>query len=195
MAQGRGNETVLQVGRAHMGYRVKLGLGLLVLALAPAAQAQVGYDRPGANYLSFTVHPADPALCAARCERDGRCRAWSFSYPHSKKAVASCGLMKQVPPRIADDCCVSGVRGAGVVEPRRNGIEYGIDRYGGDYRSFDTAPDPAGAPCAAVCQSESRCRAWTYFRPGYIGASARCYLKSRLTRPRHKPCCISGVVR
>jgi PAN domain len=192
-----GNGTVFQVERVSMGYWVKLGsaLGLAVLSTAVPALAQVGYDRPGTAYLSFTVHPADPALCAARCERDGRCHAWSFSYPRTKKTRAACELMRQVPPRVVDNCCVSGVRGAGVVEPRRGGLEYGIDRLGGDYRSFDTAPDPAGAPCAAACKNESRCRAWTYFRPGYVGAAARCLLKSRLTRPRRKPCCISGVVR
>jgi hypothetical protein len=32
-------------------------------------------------------------------------------------------------------------------------------------------------------------------RPGYLGPSARCYLKDRITAPRRKPCCISGVVR
>jgi PAN domain len=180
-----------------MSRRIELGLalGLAVAAAVLPASAQVGYDRPGAVYFSFAVHPADPALCAARCEHDGRCRAWSFSYPHTKKTSAACDLMRRVPERVANDCCVSGVRGAGVVEPRRNGLEYGIDRFGGDYRSFNTATDAAGAPCETACKDESRCRAWTYFRPGYVGASARCYLKSRLTRPRHKPCCISGVVR
>ena len=90
---------------------------------------------------------------------------------------------------------MSGVRGAGVVQPRRGATEYAIDRRGGDYRHFNLAADAAGAPCKAACEGESRCRAWTYVRPGYIGRSARCYLKSRITRPRHKPCCISGVVR
>jgi hypothetical protein len=32
-------------------------------------------------------------------------------------------------------------------------------------------------------------------RPGYVGSSAVCYLKNRITRPVRKPCCISGVVR
>jgi hypothetical protein len=180
-----------------MSDRIRLGalLCLAVLAAAVPAQAQLGYDRSGTHYLSFTVHPADPALCAARCERDGRCRAWSFSYPRTKKTPATCALMRKVPPRVKDSCCVSGVRGAGVVEPRHGGIEYGIDRVGGDYRSFDTAPDPAGAPCAEACRTDNRCRAWTYFRPGYTGSSARCLLKDRITRPRRKPCCISGVVR
>ena len=45
-------------------------------------------------------------------------------------------------------------------------IEYSIDRYGGDYRSFETTADPKGKPCADACQAENRCRAWTYRRAG-----------------------------
>ena len=166
-----------------------------VVTIAGFAQAQVGYDRPGSDYLSFAIHTGDPALCAARCEHDGRCRAWSFAYPRTKKVVATCWLKKKVTPRVADDCCVSGVRGAGVIEPRRGAIEYSIDRHGGDFRNFDTTTDAAGASCQSACEAEHRCRAWTYVRPGYIGTAARCYLKSKIPRPRRKPCCISGVVR
>jgi hypothetical protein len=32
-------------------------------------------------------------------------------------------------------------------------------------------------------------------RPGYFGVAARCFLKDRIKTPRHRPCCISGVVR
>ena len=167
---------------------------LTVLAVNPAL-AQTGYDRRGGDYLNFPVRNGDPAICAARCERDAHCRAWSFSYPRADTALATCWLKNKVPPRVADKCCISGVRGAGVIEPRRGPIEYAIDRSGGDYRAFETAPDPAGAAFNAACQDEKRCRAWTYVRPGYGGPAARCYLKDRITRPRHKPCCISGVVR
>ena len=52
-----------------------------------------------------------------------------------------------------------------------------------------------GAACKAACEADNKCRAWTYVRAGYIGPTARCYLKDNITRPRHKPCCISGVVR
>ena len=110
-------------------------------------------------------------------------------------ALAACWLKTKVPPRVEDKCCVSGVRGAGVIEPRRGPLEYSIDRNGGDYRNIDVAPDAAGAPCKAACDAENKCRAWTYVRPGYIAPTARCYLKDNITRPRHKPCCISGVVR
>ena len=178
-----------------MRFRFILVSALLAVLAASPAPAQTGYDRRGGDYLNFQIRNGDPAVCASRCERDARCRAWSFSYPRTENAFAACWLKSRVPPRIEDKCCVSGVRGAGVIEPRRGGIEYSIDRMGGDYRNFETTPDAAGAPCKAVCDAENKCRAWTYVRPGYIGASARCYLKDKITRPRHKPCCISGVTR
>jgi PAN domain len=168
---------------------------LIALAAGTSARAQSGFDRRGGDYQTFQIRNGDPAVCAARCERDAHCRAWSFSYPRTAYALATCWLKNKLPPPVADKCCVSGVRGAGVIEPRRGPLEYSIDRFGGDYRSIDIATDPAGAGCMAACQDDNRCRAWTYVRPGYISASARCYLKSRITRPRHKPCCISGVVR
>jgi hypothetical protein len=179
-------------------WRLAHSIGVLafaILVLVPPALAQVGYDRPGNDYSSFTLRTGDPAVCAARCERDGRCRAWSFSYPHTKHVLATCSLKNKVPPRVEDQRCVSGVRGAGVIEPRRGPIEFGIDRTGGDYRSFDLPPDPSGQSCKSVCESQTHCRAWTYVRPGYAGASAHCHLKSKIPRPHRKPCCISGVVR
>ena len=97
--------------------------------------------------------------------------------------------------RAANECCVSGVKGAAVLDKKSDTIEFSMDRTGGDYRNLDVATDAAGATCESVCKGEDRCRAWTYVRPGYLGTSARCFLKERITRPRHKPCCVSGVVR
>jgi hypothetical protein len=166
---------------------------LLVIAVSPAG-AQVGFDRPGGDYTSFAVRTGDPLICATRCERDGRCRAWSFVYPTGERG-AVCSLKAQVPARVENGCCVSGVKGAGVIEPRTRALEFSIDRVGGDLRSLDITPDATGSSCRAACEAESRCRAWTYVRPGYIGAAARCFLKDRIMPPRRKPCCISGVVR
>ena len=166
------------------------------LALAPdATRAQTGFDRIGGDYLKFEIRTGDPALCAARCESDARCKAWTFSYPRTANALATCWLKDKVPPPNNDKCCISGVRGAGVIPPRNGPLEFGIDRLGGDYRDFSIAADATGAACNAACEADNKCRAWTYVRPGYIGSSARCYLKEKITRPRKKPCCISGVVR
>ena len=49
--------------------------------------------------------------------------------------------------------------------------------------------------CKKACEDDNRCRAWTYARSGYVGSTARCYLKEKITRPVRKPCCVSGVVR
>lgn len=160
-----------------------------------AARAQVGFDRPGGDYASAPVRNGDPAACAARCDRDNRCRAWSFSYPRTTAREAMCGLKNTVPAAKEDSCCVSGVRGAALIEPKAGATEFSIDRAGGDLRSLDVAADPTGASCAKACEADGKCRAFTYVRPGYGNASARCYLKDRITRPRRKPCCISGVVR
>ncbi len=162
--------------------------------IAPAF-GQEGFDRPGGDYASAPVANGDPAVCAARCEHDKGCRSWSFSYPSAAGEPAMCWLKREVMPPVQASCCVSGVRGAGVVEPRLGDIEHSIDRVGGDYRSFETAPDANGKACAAACKAESRCRAWTYRRPGYGTAGPRCYLKDRIKPPRPRPCCISGVVR
>jgi PAN domain len=168
---------------------------LITLALATAAHAQVGYDRPGGDYGNFAVRSGDPAVCAARCEREQRCTAWSFSYPRTVAANAVCFLKSTVTPRVEDGCCMSSVKGAGVMEPRGGATEFSIDRIGGDYKNFETPPDPTGNACQEACAADSRCRTWTYLRPGYDGPAARCFLKDRLTRPHHKPCCVSGVVR
>lgn len=180
---------------------MKWGLAARVICLVAllsgvsTARAQVGFDRPGRDYASASVRTGDPAACAARCDRDSRCRAWSFSYPRTTARDAMCRLKNAVTPVKEDSCCVSGIRGAALLEPKSGPTEFSIDRVGGDFRSFDIAPDPTGASCEKACQSDGKCRAFTYVRPGYVGASARCHLKDRITRPRRKPCCISGVVR
>ena len=178
-----------------------MGFAILIFAaagtvagIAPAS-AQSGYDRPGGDYASAAVANGDPAVCATRCEHEKSCRSWSFSYPPASGEPAMCRLKREVMPRVQSSCCVSGVRGASVIEPRLGELEYSIDRGGGDYRSFEAAQDPRGKPCAEACQAEPHCRAWTYRRPGYGTAGARCYLKDAIKPPRRRPCCISGVLR
>jgi PAN domain len=164
------------------------------LATRPA-QAQANFDRPGGDYQNSPVASGDPVDCALVCERDRRCRAWSFNYPTDVASGAVCWLKNNVPPRVADECCVSGVRGAGVVEPRNTAIETSIDRFGGDYRSFELKSGDGDEACKSACSGEKQCRAWTYARPGYVGKAAHCFLKKEIKPPRRKPGFISGVVR
>lgn len=162
---------------------------------ARPALAQANFDRPGGDYASVPVLSGDPADCALACERDRRCRSWTFAYPSNTAAGAVCWLKSSVPPRAQDNCCVSGVRGAGVAEPRTRGIESAIDRFGGDYRHFQLNAADGEDACKAACTADKQCRAWTYARPGYAGREAQCFLKKEIKPPRRKAGFISGVVR
>ena len=171
-------------------------LALLAAAVsARPALAQANFDRPGGDYLSAPVTSGDPAECALVCERDRRCHAWTFSYPTELVNRAVCWLKSNVPARVQSDCCVSGVRGAGVVERRNDAIETSIDRFGGDYKSFDLKSGDGDDACKAACAADNKCRAWTYARPGYAGKEAQCFLKKDIKPPRRKAGFTSGVVR
>jgi hypothetical protein len=168
---------------------------LVAIIVARPADAQSNFDRPGGDYQNSPVASGDPVDCALVCERDRRCRSWSFSYPTEIGSSAICWLKSSVPARVEDTCCVSGVRGAGVVEPRNSTIETSIDRFGGDYRNFDVKSGEGDEACKAACAADNKCRAWTYARPGYVGREAHCFLKKEIKPPRRKPGLISGVVR
>lgn len=168
-------------------------LAAVTVASPAEAQMQTSFDRPGGDYLSSPVPSGDPKVCARLCEHDHRCRAWSFHYP-TVTTGAACHLKNSVPRRVASDCCVSGVRGAGVVEPKSRLYETSIDRAGGDYHSFVMRKGSAAA-CRSACLADTKCRAWTYARPGYVGREAHCFLKKEIKPPRRRAGFISGVVR
>ncbi len=177
--------------------RAAAALAFLLMAAVPGSlHAQANFDRPGGDYTHSTVESGDPADCALQCERDRRCRAWSFSYPTYTAADSSvCWLKNSVPPRTESSCCVSGVRGAGVVEQRTGAVEMSTDRFGGDYRNFEMKVSETDDICRKACDADNKCRAWTYSRPGYMGKEPRCFLKNQVKPPHRKPGFTSGVVR
>src|ERR1700709_1345419 len=128
---------------------------LAATASARPALAQANFDRPGGDYQSSPVTSGDPADCALVCERDRRRRAWSFNYPTDVASDAVCWLKNSVPQRTQSSCCVSGVRGAGVVEPRNGTMETSIDRWGGDYRNFELKAGDGDDACKAACTSDN----------------------------------------
>lgn len=66
------------------------------------------------------------------------------------------------------------------------------DRPGSDYRNFNLA-EARPALCAAQCEADYACRAYTYVRPGVQGPQARCWLKGSVPAPRPSDCCVSGT--
>ena len=69
-----------------------------------------GIDRPGSDYRNFTLANDQPGLCARQCEQERRCAAYTYVKPGIQGPKARCWLKDSVPRRVANDCCVSGVK-------------------------------------------------------------------------------------
>jgi hypothetical protein len=87
---------------------------LAVFVMLPVS-SHAGYmeedtDRPGSDYDNFDVRADDPALCRQACERDSRCRAWTYVQPNTIQGPnPRCWLKDAVPPPQRNRSCVSGV--------------------------------------------------------------------------------------
>lgn len=73
-------------------------------------------------------------------------------------------------------------------------IEYDTDRMYGDYLDFDLPRDDYKL-CLTACAKDSKCKAFTFVKPGSQGDSARCWLKSNVTSASGSSCCVTGVRR
>ncbi len=175
-------------------FAVALAIGAIGMG-SPPAHAQMGFDRPGGDYSRVPVTSRDPSDCALACERDRRCKSWSYGFPPDLEGAAGCWLKNTLPPRVADNCCISGVRGAGVIESHGGPFEIFVDRLGGDYKSFKVDGGDGTRACQDACTGDTKCRAWTFARAGYAGREARCFLKGEIKPPRRAPGLVSGVVR
>jgi hypothetical protein len=76
----------------------------------PDPTLELGVDRPGSDIHRFVLDVADPKVCQARCNRLGRCSAWTFVRPGVQDAKAVCYLKDATPGAVSNDCCVSGVK-------------------------------------------------------------------------------------
>jgi hypothetical protein len=192
---------------------------LLFLGCAPAvAQGSTVQDGVtfGVGRLSVFATPSTHA-CAAACERDRRCRAWTFQRPQYDSAGRSlCHLHQAVYERSASPCCISGViryrdqgyapgpgPGPGYPGPGPgypggrwqssliDGVTFGV----GNYRYFDIPGQDSGY-CRDQCGADPNCRAWTYQRINYNSRGVPvCHLHRYIGERTPSPCCVSGVVR
>jgi hypothetical protein len=70
--------------------------------------------------------------------------------------------------------------------------EHDTDRYGGDYQGFDVNADHVEL-CEDACKNDTKCRAWTYVKPGLQTKNARCWLKDVVPASSNDVCCVSGT--
>lgn len=89
---------------------------MLWISGAAAQQAAVSLEpdtnRPGMDYRSLDLEDARPELCRQACERDEKCRAYTYIKPGIQGPRARCWLKSGVPTPQKGACCVSGVKTA-----------------------------------------------------------------------------------
>jgi caspase domain-containing protein/PAN domain-containing protein len=147
----------------------------------------------GQDFAGFPLESADPKLCQTACQSDTKCVAWSYVRPGVQGRQARCWLKDHVPPQTASNCCVSGIEGAHPSGSRAMPRMFAeVDLSGQDYAGFPLgSADPA--LCQNACQSDTKCLAWTYVRPGVQGKQARCWLKNPVPAGHFSTCCVSGI--
>ncbi len=148
---------------------------------------EANVKRPGMDYRDFELSESRPELCQAECAGDARCRSFTYAKPGVQGPKAHCWLKFGIPSSVRDECCTSAVKVAGF-KP----LEYDTDRPGKDYRDFELAEARVEA-CQDECARDAPCKAFTYVRPGYQGAKAKCLLKSAVVDSKSDVCCVSGV--
>ena len=93
---------------------------MLWISGAAAQQAAVSLEpdtnRPGMDYRSLDLEDARPELCRQACERDEKCRAYTYIKPGIQGPRARCWLKSGVPAPQKGACCISGVKTAGAAQ-------------------------------------------------------------------------------
>jgi hypothetical protein len=70
---------------------------------------EYGKDRMGSDYHSAELGQRGWETCKSMCDRDGRCKAWTWVKPGVQGDGAMCYLKDPAPSPSASDCCVSGL--------------------------------------------------------------------------------------
>ncbi len=174
-----------------------LAMAFLMLAcssvFAQGLTFENNVNRAGSDYRNFDLPQASPQMCSNACAGESACQAYTYVKPGVQGPQAKCWLKSSVPAASANECCVSGVKAAVAPPAGSVTVEDGVNRPGGDYRSFDLSqaiPDL----CRAACAGDSVCKSYTYVRPGVQGPNAKCWLKNTVPPAvAGGGCCVSGV--
>ena len=144
--------------------------------------------------------PAIPRCARRAATATARCRAWTFSYPGTAALGGSNArdLLAEEPGQAAGGEPLLRVRRQRRRRWSRCARARSRTRSTASAATIATSrsrPIRTSQACKQACEGDNRCRAWSFARPGYGGPTARCYLKDKITAPKRRPCCMSGVVR
>jgi PAN domain-containing protein len=150
----------------------RLPLGLVVVCLATAAQADVyrmtyelNLARSGRPLQSSFIGQGTASTCRDLCSKAPSCMGYTYKKNVTSAPTHNCFLLRSVDSAFADTNSISGQQ------------------------------DPSYYPqaCRDLCTQEPRCAAFTYVRAGLQGPRARCYLKTLVPVAKGDTCCVSGV--
>lgn len=165
-------------------------MALPAVVLAQRLSEEPGVNRKGSDYTHFST--SQHGECRSACERDRRCRAYTFNSVDSL-----CYLKDAVPGTSRDSRTVSGVKEGGGGYPGGPGgpgggggwddlsEEPGVNRKGSDYSRFEV---PEVRECRRACARDRRCEAYTYNLGDRL-----CYLKDRVPDASRDTRTVSGV--
>jgi hypothetical protein len=72
---------------------------------------EYGYDRLGYDYKNFDMSRANPKLCKEACEKESKCRAWTYVKPNTFQGPnPRCWLKYRVPNKTPNPDCISGIK-------------------------------------------------------------------------------------
>lgn len=129
-----------------------------------------GLDRPGHDITSVVLNSAEPSTCAKLCADHKNCKVYTYVNPGVQGSKATCYLKHTIPKPVKNACCTSGVKKSAlkivVLEP-------GLDRPGSNCKDRTIPIDEAGV-CQTVCSADSKCKAFTYVKPGLQGPLVKC---------------------
>jgi len=201
-----------RIAQISLGVLAALVVASSLVLVRPASAQELteeyGFDHPGGDYNSFQ----SPSLsgCKSACRRDRRCQAYTYL---SRKQ--ECYLKDQVGPTGRSVEAITGVKaGYGDGGDRGNRgdrgdrgdrggegrggdhgdrgdrggrltEEWGYDRSGSDYRSFDVR---TMGECKRSCAEDRRCQAFTF-----LTRTATCYLKDRAGYPQRQNGAVTGA--
>ncbi|MGA1847036.1 WSC domain-containing protein [Deferribacter abyssi] len=75
------------------------------------SKIEINTDRPGNDYKNFNLPFPDYNLCMQECEKDPKCKAWTYVKPNSGQGLyPRCWLKYNIPTPIKNNCCISGIK-------------------------------------------------------------------------------------
>ena len=67
---------------------------------------------------------------------------------------------------------------------------HGTNLFGMDYRHIKT---DIWEDCPKACSSDTKCKSWTWVKPGIKGPEGVCFLKNGIPEKSQNECCVSGI--